>query len=356
MKFIHMADMHFDAPFSSFASVEKFGNIRRLEQREAFKEIINLIKQENIDYLFIAGDLYEHNYVRKSTIEFINEEFKNIPNTKVFITPGNHDPYIKDSYYEKFNFADNVYIFKENISKFEDENIIIYGNAFTDFFENENRLNDLEIEKSTKTRILISHSDINGKKDEDGYSYNPISKTKLKELNFDYAALGHIHNTKFEKNEKIQYAGSAISMGFDEIGEHGIIVGKIENNKLETDFIKIDQRQFTEYELNVENLNSEEEIIEQINEKKFKDNELVKIILVGNKTFDIDVKNISRLISNNKVVKVKDETKIEIDIETLSKQDSLKGLFIRQVLEMFENNKIDENQLNEIIKIGLSAM
>ena len=42
MKFIHMADMHFDAPFTNLSDKENFGNIRRMEQRAVFKKIIIL--------------------------------------------------------------------------------------------------------------------------------------------------------------------------------------------------------------------------------------------------------------------------------------------------------------------------
>ena len=71
MRFIHMADMHFDAPFARLSSKGKLGDKRRLEQRAAFSKMIEYIKKEEISFLFISGDLYEHEYVRKSTIEFI---------------------------------------------------------------------------------------------------------------------------------------------------------------------------------------------------------------------------------------------------------------------------------------------
>ena len=54
----------------------------------------------------MAGDLYENEQIRESTIEYINDLFKQIPNTKVFISPGNHDPYINNSYYKTFQWAE----------------------------------------------------------------------------------------------------------------------------------------------------------------------------------------------------------------------------------------------------------
>ena len=104
MKFVHIADMHFDSPFIALSDKGNLGDIRRLEQRRVFKKVIEYIKQNKIEYLFISGDLYEHQHIRKSTIEYINNLFKEIENTKIFISPGNHDPYIKDCIYDKYNY------------------------------------------------------------------------------------------------------------------------------------------------------------------------------------------------------------------------------------------------------------
>lgn len=117
MRFVHIADMHFDAPFTSLNLKEGLGDKRRLEQRNAFKRVIEYIKENKIEYLLISGDLYEHEYVKFSTIEYINNLFKQIPNTKIYIVPGNHDPKLKDSYYSNFKFNQNVYIFDEKIRK-----------------------------------------------------------------------------------------------------------------------------------------------------------------------------------------------------------------------------------------------
>ena len=44
-------------------------------------------------------------------------------------------------------------------------------------------------------------------------------------------------------------------MGFDELGKHGMIVGKIEKNQEpELNFIKLDDKQFVEKEIDVTNI------------------------------------------------------------------------------------------------------
>ena len=111
MKFVHIADIHFDSPFVNLSDKDGLGDLRRLEQRKAFKKVIEYIKENDIKYLFISGDLYEQKYIKKSTIEYINNLFNEIPTTKIFIAPGNHDPYVKNSYYNKFQWNENVKIF-----------------------------------------------------------------------------------------------------------------------------------------------------------------------------------------------------------------------------------------------------
>ena len=74
MKFVHIADMHFDSPFTVL-SKNGLAEERRLDQRNVFNKMINYIKENNIKYFFIVGDLYENEYVRKSTIEYM---YKNL--------------------------------------------------------------------------------------------------------------------------------------------------------------------------------------------------------------------------------------------------------------------------------------
>ena len=358
MKFVHIADLHLDSPFTSLSTKGDLGNIRRLEQRKVLKKVIDYIKENNINYLFIAGDLYENEYVKKSSIEYVNNLFQEIPNTKIFITPGNHDPYIMNSYYDTYEFASNVYIFKGEIEKVEEEDVNIYGMAFTSFYMENDEINNFVLPISSKPNIFIAHCDLNGSKDENGFSYNPVYETKLKALNFDYIALGHIHTTNFiqGKENKILYPGSPISLGFDELGKHGMIVGEISGSRVKTEFIELDDREFIEFEVNVEPFNSKEELILNISEKNLLENNFYKIILVGKRNFEIDTREILKLVARDNVLKVKDFTKTNYNLEELAKENNLRGYFVREALKKLEEGKATKEEIEKAIEIGLESM
>ena len=355
MKFVHIADMHLDSAFSNLSDKDIMGDLRRLEQRKVFKKIIEYIKENDVGYLFISGDLYEHKYIKQSSIEYINNLFKEIPETKIFIAAGNHDPKVKNSYYNKFNWNSNVKIFDSFIEKVEESDCNIYGYSFDDFYCNNCGIEDFLVEQNGKPNILVIHGNLDGVKKDDK-PYNPISKKILLEKGFDYVALGHIHKPDYE-NKKIVYPGSTISLGFDELGKHGMIVGEL-NQDLKLEFIPLDDEEFTISELNVDNLGSKEELIEKINTLNINPNEYVEIILKGGRNFEIDKYDILKYIQNDRIIKIKDETRLSRDLEKIANESTLRGLFVKEMLEKLENeNDLEKKDiLEKAVEIGLDAL
>lgn len=355
MKFVHMADMHFDAPFTIINEKSNLGITRRLEQREVFKKVIDYIKENSIEYLFISGDLYEHEYVKDTTIEYINNLFKTIQDTKVFISPGNHDPLLRDSKYNTFNWNENVYIFGSEISCIEFDEVDIYGYGFNNFYCENSEIENINIKNKNKINILVTHASLDASKTINE-QYNSIGSRKIKEIGFNYIALGHIHKTNYKEEETVIYPGSTISLGFDELGEHGIIEGEIINNKLNKKFIKLDNRIFEEINFDISNINSEEELIEKLNEIKIEKNNLYKIKLIGNRNFKIDLNNINKLILNENIIKIKNNSKINCNLELISKENNLKGIFVKKMLEKIKENPEKKEEIEQAIEIGIDIM
>lgn len=189
-----------------------------------------------------------------------------------------------------------------------------------------------------------------------GLQYNPINKNKLKRLGFDYVALGHIHKLDYntEENQRIVYPGSTISMGFDELGKHGFIVGELTKEKLEIAFIPVDNKEFVELEINITEVNDLEELVEKLNGLLLDENKFYKIILVGKRKFEVDILELMKLITRENIIKIKNKTKPDYEIEKMINETTLKGIFIKQLLEEKEN--YTEEELNKILEIGLSVM
>lgn len=357
MKFVHLADLHLDAKFDSLSSIDGLPQKRRLEQRKALKDVVEYIKENDIKLFLISGDLYEQNYIRKSSIEYVNKLFEEIPDTQIFIAPGNHDPYIKNSFYSTYAWSKNVHIFNENIEKIDFEDAHIYGFGFTDFYCKQSEIEEIQVEEPDDINILITHGSLDGGSD-DLREYNPLRQSKLKQLDFDYIALGHIHKPYYneEKNQKIFYPGSTISLGFDELGEHGVLVGDIEKDELKVKFMTIDPRQYEEKEIDITEMTSNEEVLEKLQNLVLNNENLYKIILVGKRYFTLNIDEIKKLNSRENIVKIKDKTKVGIDIERIAEENNVRGIFVRNMLERKERENLDEDFIEKAIEIGLEVL
>ena len=220
------------------------------------------------------------------------------------------------------------------------------------FYIQKSGVEKIEIENKDKINILVMHADLDGVKNSEK-AYNPISSKDLNKIGFDYIALGHIHNTNFDKNKKALYPGSLTSLGFDELSKHGMIVGNIDKENYNVEYIELKENELKEINVNVSEILDIEELIQKINEIT-EGEQLYKIVLCGKRKFDINVQRIKDIVSRKNLIKIKNETVIGYDVDKISKENSLRGFFVREVL----NNKNDytQEEIEKAIEIGLENL
>ena len=130
----------------------------------------------------------------------------------------------------------------------------------------------------------------------------------------------------------------------------------LNKEKINLEFIPVDNKEFKEIELNISEINSQEELIEKINGLLLDENKFYKIILIGDKNFEINIYNLFKFISNENIIKIKNETKLKINLEEISKNNNLKGLFVKEILEELNKNNYNEDLLKEALEIGLNII
>ena len=146
-------------------------------------------------------------------------------------------------------------------------------------------------------------------------------------------------------------------MGFDELGEHGMVYGEIneQTKEVKIKFIKLDDTEFCEKEIDVSTINTEEDLLEKITQLNLNENNLYKIILTGKRNYNIDERKIFKLINKENILKIKNNTKNNYNLEEISKEETIKGYFVKEMLEKLEkaeNKKIIE----DAIEIGLEVL
>jgi exonuclease SbcD len=267
VSFIHCADIHLDASFKG-SGCESFSSERRKDLKKTFEIIINTVIEKDADFLLISGDLYEHDYTAKSTVNWLNEQFSKLGDKPVVIVPGNHDPYVKNAWYRIYPWKENVRILTTASPEYiyEAGNVYFYGIGFDTFRQEQLPGIKPPSISAEKINICLFHGTLDMDFTEN--PYNPSSSEELHKLGFDYYALGHFHGRNESLIEKgMIYPGSPEPLGFDEKGEHGVYLVNIskKNGEVENQycFIPVQQRKYLEYNLDAGGIQSEEDLLKK---------------------------------------------------------------------------------------------
>lgn len=135
-----------------------------------------------------------------------------------------------------------------------------------------------------------------------------------------------------------------------------MLIGNIEKGKNEIEFIKLDDRVFEENNLDISEITSQEELAQKINSIDFEPNTENKIILEGKRNFEININDLFKLIHNDQIIKIKDHTKIKYDLEEISKENNLRGIFVKKLLEKLNDENYNKEEILKAIEIGLDVL
>ncbi len=84
----------------------------RMKSGKTFRRVIAGIRENPVDLLFIAGDLF-HRQPLPYELKEVNELFSGIPETRVYLMAGERDYLKENSFYRTFTWAPNVTFFPE---------------------------------------------------------------------------------------------------------------------------------------------------------------------------------------------------------------------------------------------------
>lgn len=360
VKFLQFGDLHLDAPFTSLSDEEGMPQIRRQELKRALGRIVELACTEKVDMVLVCGDLFEHSYVSKSTINYIAAQFTKIIDIPVIIIPGNHDPITPDSYYSCFSWPSNVHILSGENTNYVDSctGTRVYSSLSPDKYPDDSAIN-----------ILMHHGTLDMPFSAD--AYQPVSSELLDSYGFDYYAMGHFH-TKIHGaggRKRIYNAGSPEPLGFDEEGSHGVLISDIDKpsyseSNIHVEFKPIGQRRFINLEVSISGCRNDEEAaamaIAKI-EQAGSCNDLYRISFTGycQHGYRMDEMSIADFIKDKALhIRIIDNTAQDYDFDVIAKEAGLRGLFTKKMIERAEKAMSEEEReiVMQALYYGLEAI
>lgn len=358
---VHTADLHLGSLFSSTPEV---ANERKGEQIDTLKQILDMCTARNADALLIAGDMFDSMKVERRLLDDIKEMISHY-NVRVFITPGNHDPATPDSCYNE-EWPQNVHIFRGGMEKVDipEKNTCVWGAGFTKSICEETLLKDF-IPISSRINVLVLHGELTRSQFSDS-RYNPIFEDALKNCGADYVALGHIHKYEhYEHNDFLYcYPGTPAGRGFDETGEKGVLCGYAAKGFAHMDFYPLENRLYFTEKIDVSGCESTQQFTGRIitvlrdrHGEAFAYN-LYDLTIIGaleNGVVPCLPDIAKRLMETIFYARLTDMTTTSLNLELLMNDGTLKGAFVRKIVNKMQNDSRNHDKYMRALLYGLRA-
>ena len=366
IKILHCADLHLDSPLSAL-DISR-AETRRTELRAAFTSLTLSAKMNKVDFLLISGDLFDGAYVSRETVALLCREFAAIPDCRVIIAPGNHDPYTAASYYRRAEFPENVYIFDSpevSCFDFPDKNTTVYGWAFTSERLEKCPLDGFALKDPSRINLLVAHGELDASESQ----YCPIPRALLTECGFDYAALGHVHtHNGVEKvgGGYVAYSGCLEGRGFDECGIKGAVLVAIEKEaslQLAAKFVRFCKRCYAIEECDVSGAETNADLLDKLRglvaEKHYGEDTVLRVRLTGSVAGDLKPSPsfLAEQFGLMFMIEIIDETLPLADSGKLRDDPTLRGAYYRSLEGMIGSDDAEEREIAAMaLRYGLAAL
>ena len=253
MRFLHLSDLHLGKRVNEFSMLE--------DQAYILKEILNIIDEQKVEAVLIAGDIYDKLIPSAEAVRLLDDFLTRIAARElpVFLISGNHDSaeriafgsrlmssrqiYLSpvfESDVEPVTISDrygeiNIYMLpfvKPSLVKrvYPEEEIITYQDAVNAAVQH------MQID-TDKRNILLAHQFVTGaaRCDSEELSVGGVDDVDASVFDgFDYVALGHLHGPQKIGKETVRYSGTPLKYSFSETNhkKEAVIVDVEEKGKI----------------------------------------------------------------------------------------------------------------------------
>jgi exonuclease SbcD len=227
LKFIHAADLHLDSPLKGLEAYEgaPVREVRRATRR-AFENLVDLAIAEPVDFVLIAGDLFDGDWRDYNTgLFFVAQAGRlNAAGIPVFIVSGNHDA--AGQMTRSLPYPDNVCVFshrKPETRILDRSKVAVHGQSFAAAATMDNLARTYPEPVAGHFNIGLLHTSLTGREGHENYA--PCSLDDLHSRGYDYWALGHAHQFEIvSRQPAVVFAGCTQGRHIRETGIKGCVL------------------------------------------------------------------------------------------------------------------------------------
>ena len=258
LKFIHCSDLHVDSPLDGLerypgAPVEAL----RGATREALRNLVSLAIDRGVDFVVIAGDVFDGDWRDINTGLFFVSQMRRLDRAgiPVYVKRGNHDAASEIT--RALAMPGNVHEFPvrhAHTFRIESLRVALHGRSFGERAVPQDLAASYPSPVPGWLNVGVLHTSLSGYAAHDPYA--PTTVDTLRGLGYDYWALGHVHAREVlrERSPRIVYCGNLQGRHAGETGPKGCELVEWVDGELRAEPVALDVVRWARLSLPIDGL------------------------------------------------------------------------------------------------------
>ncbi len=270
-RFLHAADLHLDSPLRGLSRYEG-APVQELRDatREALRGLVRLAIEEEVDLVVLSGDLYDGDWRDFNTGLFLMHRLRELGDAgiRVFAIKGNHDA--ESQITKSLSWPENVTVFshkRPETVRVEDLQVALHGQSFAHPKTVEALSAIYPQAVPGFFNIGLLHTSADGREGHGHYA--PCSVEGLRSKEYDYWALGHVHQREtLCRDPWIVFPGNIQGRHIRETGAKGALLLTVEDGiASEPEFHPLDVVRWHHLRLDLSLCESADEVLLLVDEQ-----------------------------------------------------------------------------------------
>ena len=353
---LHAADLHLDAPFTGLPPDR--ARQRREELRDLPGRLAALARDRGADLVLLAGDLFDSGDTYAETTRALARALGQT-GCPVCIAPGNHDFYAARSPYRVLSWPENVHLFSQAALEpleLPDLNCTVWGAAFTAPAREDSPLAGFAAPADGRVHLGVLHGEVDGRG-----RYGPLPREEIAASGLAYLALGHVHTCSGLQRAgetAWAYPGCPEGRGFDELEEKGCLWVTVDAGGVEAEFVPLARRRYRVLEVDLSGGETPEAALAAALPAGA-GADILRFVLTGESGLEgVDLPPLEALAQSCCwSAQVRDRTRVRRDLWERAEEDTLTGLFLRNMRARISAAGAEEREGLELaVRFGLAAL
>lgn len=328
---------------------------RRAAARQSLVEILGAARAQHVDAIVCTGDLFDRRTIAPATTHWLIAALRSV-GMPILITPGHRDFVGPLGGYSNHQWPENVTVFRSDRFSAVDvaDGITIWGAAHTEAHRTRSFLDNFEVDRGGMNLAVFHGAERFGAcREPDLDPCAVFDEESIARAGFDHALVGHYRRPHLGNLHT--YAGAPLAHDPGDPATGGVVLVTIDRDTIKREYLEVASPALHDVVIDLTGARTVRDVERRVSGALGNRSGTTRLQLVGRLSPEVvlQTEDLLEPLQSSDELLLQWCAEINVDEEDLAGEQTIRGQFVRDVLD---DRRLSEERRQRILRIGLRSL